>query len=216
MCQRCTRFAEEIPGDPFIALVERGAMQQIGIAEDAPFSVLRRQRDPDLPGRCADERGLPLPLPPLRPGLHAGRRRARLVRLRDPRRPPRAAGDAPARGQRPRGQRGVDHRQGPVLPSTTRPSPTGSPTPGPRPRRGRRRPAATRVVAGGPSRSPRAACRRRATGVLTGGRITAEDGSPTASSPGSPWAPTTSTSGRGRSRPRRLRSSRPRSSCAAR
>ncbi|WP_395693182.1 NADH-quinone oxidoreductase subunit G [Nocardioides sp.] len=37
VCQRCTRFAEEIPGDPFISLVERGAMQQIGIAEDAPF-----------------------------------------------------------------------------------------------------------------------------------------------------------------------------------
>ncbi|MEQ4547250.1 NADH-quinone oxidoreductase subunit G [Nocardioides kribbensis] len=37
VCQRCTRFAEEIPGDPFIALVERGAQQQIGIAEDAPF-----------------------------------------------------------------------------------------------------------------------------------------------------------------------------------
>ncbi|TYL44907.1 NADH-quinone oxidoreductase subunit G [Nocardioides sp. BGMRC 2183] len=37
VCQRCTRFAEEIAGDPFIALVERGAEQQIGIAEDAPF-----------------------------------------------------------------------------------------------------------------------------------------------------------------------------------
>lgn len=37
VCQRCTRFADEIPGDPFIALVERGAQQQIGIAEDAPF-----------------------------------------------------------------------------------------------------------------------------------------------------------------------------------
>ncbi|GAA5145040.1 NADH-quinone oxidoreductase subunit G [Nocardioides marinquilinus] len=37
VCQRCTRFAEEIPGDPFIALVERGAQQQIGIAENAPF-----------------------------------------------------------------------------------------------------------------------------------------------------------------------------------
>ncbi len=37
VCQRCTRFAEEIPGDPFIALVERGAQQQIGIAPDAPF-----------------------------------------------------------------------------------------------------------------------------------------------------------------------------------
>ncbi|MEQ6900576.1 NADH-quinone oxidoreductase subunit G [Nocardioides sp. YIM 152588] len=37
VCQRCTRFAAEIAGDPFIALVERGAQQQIGIAEDAPF-----------------------------------------------------------------------------------------------------------------------------------------------------------------------------------
>ncbi|MDT0200698.1 NADH-quinone oxidoreductase subunit G [Nocardioides sp. AE5] len=37
VCQRCTRFADEIAGDPFISLVERGAQQQIGIAEDAPF-----------------------------------------------------------------------------------------------------------------------------------------------------------------------------------
>ena len=37
VCQRCTRFADEIPGDPFIELLERGAQQQIGIAEDAPF-----------------------------------------------------------------------------------------------------------------------------------------------------------------------------------
>ena len=37
VCQRCTRFANEIAGDPFIALVERGAQQQIGIAQDAPF-----------------------------------------------------------------------------------------------------------------------------------------------------------------------------------
>lgn len=37
VCQRCTRFAAEIPGDPFIELVERGAQQQIGIAENAPF-----------------------------------------------------------------------------------------------------------------------------------------------------------------------------------
>jgi len=37
VCQRCTRFADEIAGDPFIALIERGAEQQIGIADDAPF-----------------------------------------------------------------------------------------------------------------------------------------------------------------------------------
>ncbi|NYI80703.1 NADH-quinone oxidoreductase subunit G [Nocardioides panzhihuensis] len=38
VCQRCTRFAAEIPGDPGIALIQRGAQQQIGIADDKPFS----------------------------------------------------------------------------------------------------------------------------------------------------------------------------------
>jgi NADH-quinone oxidoreductase subunit G len=33
LCQRCTRFAQQIAGDPFIDLLERGAMQQIGTAE---------------------------------------------------------------------------------------------------------------------------------------------------------------------------------------
>ncbi len=37
VCQRCTRFTDEIAGDPFIALIERGAQQQIGIAEGADF-----------------------------------------------------------------------------------------------------------------------------------------------------------------------------------
>jgi NADH-quinone oxidoreductase subunit G len=37
VCQRCTRFAAEIPGDPGIALIQRGAMQQIGTGTDAPF-----------------------------------------------------------------------------------------------------------------------------------------------------------------------------------
>ena len=36
-CARCTRFADEIAGDPFIELLERGAKQQVGIAEDRPF-----------------------------------------------------------------------------------------------------------------------------------------------------------------------------------
>ncbi|MEZ5117984.1 MAG: NADH-quinone oxidoreductase subunit G [Candidatus Nanopelagicales bacterium] len=36
-CARCTRFAEQIAGDPFIELLERGAKQQVGIAEDTPF-----------------------------------------------------------------------------------------------------------------------------------------------------------------------------------
>ena len=33
LCARCTRFSEQIAGDPFIALVERGALQQVGIYE---------------------------------------------------------------------------------------------------------------------------------------------------------------------------------------
>ena len=37
VCQRCTRFTDEIAGDPFIEMVERGALQQVGIAENAPF-----------------------------------------------------------------------------------------------------------------------------------------------------------------------------------
>jgi NADH-quinone oxidoreductase subunit G len=37
LCQRCTRFSEQIAGDPFIDLLERGALQQIGVAQDKPF-----------------------------------------------------------------------------------------------------------------------------------------------------------------------------------
>ena len=37
LCARCTRFSEQIAGDPFISLLERGALQQVGIAPDEPF-----------------------------------------------------------------------------------------------------------------------------------------------------------------------------------
>ena len=37
LCARCTRFSEEIAGDAFIALNERGALQQVGIYEKDPF-----------------------------------------------------------------------------------------------------------------------------------------------------------------------------------
>ncbi len=37
LCARCTRFSEEIAGDPFIAMIERGALQQVGIYEKEPF-----------------------------------------------------------------------------------------------------------------------------------------------------------------------------------
>jgi NADH-quinone oxidoreductase subunit G len=37
LCARCTRFSEQIAADPFITLNERGALQQVGIYESAPF-----------------------------------------------------------------------------------------------------------------------------------------------------------------------------------
>jgi len=37
LCARCTRFAEQIPGDPFIELFERGALEQVAIYEDEPY-----------------------------------------------------------------------------------------------------------------------------------------------------------------------------------
>ncbi|MGN6791569.1 MAG: NADH-quinone oxidoreductase subunit G [Streptosporangiaceae bacterium] len=36
-CARCTRFADEIPGDPLIDLFERGPQEQVGVAEGVPF-----------------------------------------------------------------------------------------------------------------------------------------------------------------------------------
>jgi NADH-quinone oxidoreductase subunit G len=36
-CARCTRFADEIAGDPSLELLERGSQQQVGTANDEPF-----------------------------------------------------------------------------------------------------------------------------------------------------------------------------------
>ena len=36
-CARCTRFAEQVAGDPLIELLERGSQQQVGIAANRPF-----------------------------------------------------------------------------------------------------------------------------------------------------------------------------------
>ena len=37
LCARCTRFSEQIAGDPFIEMFERGALQQVAIYADEPF-----------------------------------------------------------------------------------------------------------------------------------------------------------------------------------
>jgi NADH-quinone oxidoreductase subunit G len=37
LCARCTRFSNEIAGDPFIELFERGPLEQVAIYEDEPY-----------------------------------------------------------------------------------------------------------------------------------------------------------------------------------
>ena len=37
LCARCTRFSQQIAGDPFIDMIERGALQQVGIYQRKPF-----------------------------------------------------------------------------------------------------------------------------------------------------------------------------------
>jgi NADH-quinone oxidoreductase subunit G len=37
LCARCTRFSEQIAGDPFIEMLERGALQQVGVYANEPF-----------------------------------------------------------------------------------------------------------------------------------------------------------------------------------
>ncbi len=36
-CARCTRFADQVAGEPLIDLIERGAQEQVGVAEGVPF-----------------------------------------------------------------------------------------------------------------------------------------------------------------------------------
>ncbi|MBX5447174.1 MAG: NADH-quinone oxidoreductase subunit G [Acidothermus cellulolyticus] len=37
LCTRCTRFAQQIAGDPFIEMFERSALEQVAVYEDQPF-----------------------------------------------------------------------------------------------------------------------------------------------------------------------------------
>jgi NADH-quinone oxidoreductase subunit G len=38
LCARCTRFSDQIAGDPFIELFERGAAEQVAVSDGEPFS----------------------------------------------------------------------------------------------------------------------------------------------------------------------------------
>ena len=174
LCARCTRFSAQISGDPFIELIERGALQQVGIYEKEPydsyFSGNTIQICPVGALTSAEYRFRSRPFDLV---STPGRRRARRVRLGDPRRPPARQGDAPPRRQRPRGQRGVDHRQGPVrVPLRERRRPADLPADPRRTASSARRPG-PRPSPSPPVASPPLRC---GVGVLPGGRITAEDG----------------------------------------
>ena len=72
LCDRCTRFAEEVAGDPLIHFIDRGnetAGQHL--PRRAVRLVLLRQHRADLPGRRAHGQALPLQGPPV--GPRAGR-----------------------------------------------------------------------------------------------------------------------------------------------
>ena len=114
LCARCTRFSEQIAGDPFIELFERGALEQVARTRTSRSS-------PTSPAtRCRSARSARSPArrtgsgPAVRPAVDAERLRALRVGLRAAHRLAAGQGDAPAGRRGPRGQRGVELRQGPV------------------------------------------------------------------------------------------------------
>ena len=74
-CQRCTRFSAQIADDPFIDFGTRPRAVHRRRRGQAVPELLLRQHDPDLSGRGAHERRLPVPVPPVRPVVHAQRLR---------------------------------------------------------------------------------------------------------------------------------------------
>ena len=185
MCARCTRFSEQIAGDPFIDLFERGAQQQVGVygeSRSSPTSPVTRSRY----ARSARSPAPPtISGPALRPGLQPGR--VSTARA--------GAGSAPttvagrccaAGGRRSRGQRGVELRQGPLGVHL-------------RTQRDRITTPMVRGEAVGwcPCRGrphwppPRGSGRTGRAGVLTGGRLTSRTPMRTPSSPGPSCTPTT-------------------------
>ena len=201
LCARCTRFSDQIAGDPFIALVERGALQQVGIYEEKPFeSYFSGNTVQICPVGALTGAAYRFRVPAVRPGLHAERVRA--LRLRLPSSAPTTAAASSCaawRGTTRRSTRSGTATRAAGPSSTPRPA-TASPRrwcatstascrspPGPRrwplPRRACGPPAvsACSSAAGCPPRTP----------------------TPTASSRARCSTPTTSTSAPGRTPPRR-------------
>ena len=115
LCARCTRFSNQVAGDPMIELIERGALQQVGTGEGDPFeSYFSGNTIQICPVGALTSAAYRFRSRPFDLVSSPSRVRALLRRLRHPHRPPARQGHAAARGRRPRGQRGVDLRQGAV------------------------------------------------------------------------------------------------------
>ena len=75
LCARCTRFSDADRRRPVHrAARARRAAAGRHLRGPAVQLLLLRQHRADLPGRCADQRGVPVPLPAVRPGLDADAR----------------------------------------------------------------------------------------------------------------------------------------------
>ena len=128
LCARCTRFSQQVAGDPFIELFERGALQQVAIYSDQPFESYFSGNTVQicpvgaLTGAAYRFRARPFDLVSVADGLRALR-----LRLRAAHRPPARQGAAPPGRRRPAGQRGVELRQGPLGLHLRRRRPTASP-----------------------------------------------------------------------------------------
>ena len=165
LCARCTRFSEQIAGDPFIEMIERGALQQVGIYEKEPFeSYFSGNTIQICPVGALTVAAYRFRVPAVRPGLDAVGLRALRVRLRAAHRPPPRQGHAPAGRQRPEVNEEWNCDKGRFAFTLHHGSTTGSPTrwcATTRPascgrRRGRRRSPSPR--AGSRPRGARSAC----------------------------------------------------------
>ena len=176
LCARCTRFSQQVAGDPFIELFERGALEQVAIYEDEPFESYFSGNTTQI---C--------PVGALTSAQYRFRARPFDLRsepsvcehcasgLRPAHRLPARQGHPPAGRRGPGGQRGVELRQGPLRVPLRHLQPAADHAAGPR---GRRH-AAARVLARGLGRRGGRACSPRVSdggvGVLPGGRLTVED-----------------------------------------
>ena len=74
LCDRCTRFAKEVAGDPLIHFIDRGNQHRgQHLPRRAVRLVLQRQHRADLPGRRAHRDAVPLQGPPVGPRARSSR-----------------------------------------------------------------------------------------------------------------------------------------------